>query len=71
MNPSTGNHRSAYLEAVSAADDDVRDALTHVRIREDAGEITALEAARERVTLLENHLERCRRAHITLLGGQP
>jgi hypothetical protein len=71
MNPSMSDHHTAYHEAVSAADDDVRDALAHVRAEEDAGRITALQAAQERVGLLENHLERCRQARITYLGGQP
>ncbi len=60
---------TAYYEAVSQADDDLEDALTHVRAEEDAGRITARQAADERVELLERHLEECQRLRREHLGG--
>jgi hypothetical protein len=60
-----------YYAAVQAADDDVAEALQHVRAREDAHEITTLEAANERVRLLERHLERLRQLRTGHLGDQP
>jgi hypothetical protein len=60
-----------YYEAARAADDDVREALSHVSAEQDAGRLTTLEAAHERVRLLEAHLERCRQLRITHLGDTP
>lgn len=60
----------AYYTAVSEADDDLEDALGHVRAREDAGEITVRQAADERVRLLENHLAECQRLRREHLGGR-
>src|SRR5580704_686460 len=43
---------SAYFDAIREAEDDVTDALGHIRAEEDAGRITTVEAATERVGLL-------------------
>jgi hypothetical protein len=67
MNPTTSSDHSAYYDAVSEADADLQDALSHVRAREDENELTIREAALERVELLERHLARCqaiRREHL-------
>jgi hypothetical protein len=60
---------SAYYAAVSAADDDLEDALGHVRACQDAGEISVREAADERVKLLENHMQRVQDLRREHLGG--
>ena len=60
---------SAYFDAIRQAEEDVSEALGHIRAEEDAGRITTVEAATERVGLLERHLERCRRLRAEHLGG--
>ena len=60
---------TAYYDAVSEADDDLEEALTHVRADEDAGRITTRQAADERVRLLENHLEQVQQLRREHLGG--
>ncbi len=60
---------SAYYAAVESADDDLEEALTHVRAEEDAGRITTRQAADERVRLLENHLEQVQQLRREHLGG--
>ena len=70
-NPSTNDNHSAYYNAVSKAEEDISEALGHVRAEEDAGRITTAEAAAERIELLERHLELCQRARLDLLGGTP
>ncbi len=62
---------SAYFDAIRQAEEDVSEALGHVRAEEDAGRMTTVEAAAERVGLLERHLERCRRLRAEHLGGTP
>ena len=71
QNPSTDDEHSAYYDAISKADADLEDALSHVRAEEDAGRITPAEAAAERVGLLERHLELCQQARLEHLGGTP
>ncbi len=71
QNPSTDDKHSAYYDAVSRADADLEDALSHVRAEEDAHRITAVEAATERIGLLEHHLELCQQARLDHLGGTP
>ena len=71
QNPSTDDTHSAYYDAVSKADADLEDALSHVRAEEDALRITPAEAAAERVGLLERHLELCQQARLDHLGGTP
>ena len=71
QNPSTDGTHSAYYDAVSRADADLEAALGHVRAEEDAGRITPVEAAAERVGLLERHLELCQQARIAHLAGTP
>lgn len=63
--------RSAYLEAVEAADNDVKEALQAVRDEEDAGRISPKEASDERIMLLENHLKRCAELRVRYLGDAP
>jgi hypothetical protein len=62
---------STYFDAIRRAEEDVSEALGHVRAEEDAGRITTVEAAAERVGLLERHLERCRQLRAEHLGGTP
>jgi hypothetical protein len=60
---------SPYYAAVSAAGEKLAQDLAALRRREDAGQVTVVEAARERVRLLEDYLaglEAIRREH---LGG--
>ena len=71
QNPSTEGKHSAYYDAVSRADADLEDALSHVRAEEDAHRITMAEAADERIELLERHLELCQQARLDHLGGTP
>ena len=71
QNPSTDDTHSAYYDAVSRADADLEDALSHVRAEEDAHRITAVEAAAERIGLLEHHLELCQQARLDHLGDTP
>jgi hypothetical protein len=51
------------------ADADLDEALSHVRARQDAGEITELDAAAERIELLERHISQCQRLRAEHLGG--
>jgi hypothetical protein len=69
QNPSTDDKHSAYYDAVSRADSDLDEALSRVRADEDAGRINPVEAAAERVGLLERHLELCQQARLDHLGG--
>ena len=71
QNPSTDDKHSAYYDAVSQADADLEDALSHVRADEAAERITPAEAAAERVGLLERHLAECQQARVEHLGGTP
>jgi len=60
---------SAYYDALRTEEDALSDALGHIRAEEDAGRVTTVEAATERVGLLERHLERCRQLRAEHLGG--
>jgi hypothetical protein len=60
---------SRYFDAIREAEEDVSDALGHIRAEEDAGRITTVEAATERVGLLERHLERCRQLRAEHFGS--
>jgi hypothetical protein len=71
QNPSTDGRHSAYYDAVSRADADLDEALSHVRAEEDAGRINPVEAAAERCELLERHLELCQQVRLDHLGGTP
>jgi hypothetical protein len=64
-----GDKHSAYFDAIRDADQALDDALGHVRAEAAAGRITAAEAADERATLLERHLELCRQLRRDHLGG--
>ena len=57
----TPDRHSAYFDAMRELDETLKDALERLRAREDAGEVTPLEVAAERVSLLERHLAECRR----------
>jgi hypothetical protein len=65
----TNGSHSAYYDAMREADDDLADALFHLRAEEDAHRITPAEAAVERVGLLERHIELCQRLRREYLGG--
>ena len=65
----THDPTSAYFDAIHQAEADLTEALSHIRAEEDAGRITPIQAATERVGLLERHLERCRRLRTEHLGG--
>ena len=71
QNPSTEGKHSAYYDAVSRADADLEEALGHVRAEEDTHRVTPVEAAAERIELLERHLELCQQARLDHLGGTP
>jgi len=70
MNDPTGTSdpHSAYFDAVHQADEDLAEALSHIRVEEEAGRITVSEAAGERAGLLERHLQLCARLRRELLG---
>ena len=53
---------------MQAADQALDDGLAELRRRADAGEVTAAEAATERITLLEAHLDQARQAREQFLG---
>jgi hypothetical protein len=61
-------HR-AYFDAMRDADEALDDALAAVRAEQDAGRITAADAAAERCALLERHLAECRQLRAGL-GGE-
>ena len=63
------NRSAAYFDAMREADEDLDDALSHVRAEEDAGRITPVKAAAERIGLLERHIAEGRRLRRELLGG--
>lgn len=62
-------YHDAYYQAMRDADEALDDALSAVRAEEAAGRITPLEAATERVGLLERHIAECRRLRGEHLGG--
>jgi len=68
QNHPTEGH-GAYFDAMHDLDEATDRALAAVRAGEDAGRITAAQAAAERVGLLESHLAECRRLRRELLGG--
>lgn len=65
--PTTG--RRSYSDAMRDADEAVDDALAAIRAEEAEGRITPAEAAAERVSVLQRHLDECRRLRRDLLGG--
>jgi hypothetical protein len=71
QNPSTDAGHSAYYDAIRRAEEDISEALAHVRAEEDAHRITTAEAAAERIGLLERHIERCRQLRAGHLGDTP
>jgi len=68
----TRNHRSesTYLRLTAEEDAAAREALEAIVAEEDAGRISPLQAADERLQLLEQHLERTRAIRVRYLGGQ-
>jgi hypothetical protein len=64
-------YHDAYYQAMRDADEALDDALSAVRAEQDAGRITPLEAATERVGLLERHMAECRRLRRDLGGAVP
>ena len=67
----TDDSGSTYFDAIRRAEEDISEALGHVRAEENAGRITTAEAAAERIELLERHLELCQRLRAEHLGGTP
>jgi len=68
---SMDDRHSEYYREVQTADQDLEDALSHIRARQDDGEISAREAADERVRLLENHLQAVHALRVKHLGPGP
>lgn len=62
------NDSTAYYAAMREADEALQDALAAIRAEEAAGRITPVEAASERVGLLERHLAEVQRLRRELLG---
>ena len=65
---STGDRHSAYFDAMRDADEALADALGHLRAEQLAGRLNPIQAATERVGLLERHIAECRRLRRELLG---
>lgn len=56
------NHpTSDYYTAMTEADEAMDDALAAIRAEEDAGRLAPVEAAAERIAVLERHVSECRR----------
>jgi hypothetical protein len=68
MNHPTGRP-SAYYAALRDEEDAVSDALACIRAEEDERRITVAQAAAERISLLEGHLERLAKLRLEHLGG--
>jgi hypothetical protein len=60
---------SAYYRAAAEADDDLHEAIGHIRAQESEGHITVAEAAAERCEVLTRHLERLEQLRAEYLGG--
>lgn len=60
---------NAYFDAVRALDETLDEALGRVRAEQDAGRLTAVQAAAERVAVLERHLAETRRLRRELGPG--
>jgi hypothetical protein len=63
------NHHPSYFDQMRDADEALDDALAAVRAEQDAGRITELEAAAERIQLLERHIAECQRLRAALGEG--
>ena len=68
-NDPTSDRHSVYYDKMREADELLAEALSHIRAEEDARRITPVQAAAERVELLERHLADCQRLRRELLGG--
>lgn len=66
---STGDRHSAYFDALRALDEALDLELGRVRAEQDAGRLTAVQAAAERVAVLERHLAETRRLRRDLGPG--
>ena len=65
--PPDGDRRGVYYLAAEAEDRRLEDRLAAIRSREDASEVTTVQAAAERIAAMEQHLEalqELRRAHL-------
>ncbi len=62
--------RDRYWRAVEDQDKLIDERLAGIRRKEDAGELTPREAADERITAMEAHLEAVQELRRTYLGGQ-
>jgi hypothetical protein len=61
---------TSYFDAMRDLDEALDDALAAIRAQEDAGRVTPIEAASERVGLLERHISECRRLRREHLGSE-
>lgn len=59
---------STYFEEMREADEILDEALGHIRAEEAAGNISAADAATERVGLLQRHIDECRRLRAEYFG---
>jgi hypothetical protein len=62
-------YKPGYWPAVADENAAADDSLGHIRAEENAGRITAIEAATERCVLLTEHLARLARLRAEYLGG--
>ena len=68
MNDPT-HYRAGYFTAVHDEENAASDALRAIRAEEDEGNISAAQAAAERIQLLEAHLARLARLRAEYTGG--
>ena len=69
MNDPTSSGGRSYSDAMRDADEAVDDALAAIRADEADGTLTPAQAAAERVSVLQRHLDECKRLRRELLGG--
>ncbi len=62
-------HRDYYAE-VRRLDEDIQDGLAAIRAEQDEGRISIAQAAAERVSLLQRHLDELARLRREHLGGE-
>jgi hypothetical protein len=65
----SNNPTDAYHQAMHDAGEALEDALAAIRDEEAEHRISPVQAAAERVGLLERHLEECKRLRAEHLGG--
>jgi hypothetical protein len=67
---SNDSTHGAYYAEVRRLDEDIQDGLAAIRAEQDEGRITPQQAAAERVTLLQRHLDELTRLRAEHLGGE-